>query len=54
MKTKNLKVHFSSQRLDWNTPKVVYQILDSEFHFDFDPCPSAPAGFDGLIENWGG
>lgn len=46
------KVHFSSQRLDWKTPKVVYQILDAEFHFDFDPCPSNPQ-FDGLVIEWG-
>ena len=41
------KVHFSSQRLDWKTPKAVYQVLDAEFGFDFDPCPVNPT-FDGL------
>ena len=45
-------VHFSSQRLDWQTPKVVYQILDAEFNFDFDPCPHNPT-FNGLAVNWG-
>lgn len=34
-----MNVHFSSQRLDWKTPKAVYQVLDAEFHFDHDPCP---------------
>lgn len=30
------------------------KILDEEFHFDFDACPyPRPAGFDGLIEEWG-
>ena len=45
-------VHFSSMRLDWNTPKAVYQVLDAEFGFDFDPCPSNP-DFDGLSVGWG-
>jgi len=46
------RVHFSSQRLDWRTPRVVYQVLDAEFHFDFDPCPPNPS-FDGLSIEWG-
>ena len=45
-------VHFSSLRLDWKTPKEVYQVLDAEFGFDFDPCPSNP-DFDGLRVYWG-
>lgn len=48
-----MNVHFSSQRLDWKTPKAVYQILDAEFNFDFDPCPVNPK-FDGLSIEWGG
>lgn len=48
-----MNVHFSSQRLNWKTPKTVYQILDAEFGFDFDPCPSDP-DFDGLAIDWGG
>lgn len=48
-----VNVHFSSQRLDWQTPKAVYQILDAEFQFDFDPCPNNPT-FDGLSIEWGG
>lgn len=48
-----MSVHFSSQRLDWQTPKAVYQILDAEFNFDFDPCPVNPS-FDGLAVSWGG
>jgi len=23
----------------WATPKWLYDLLDSEFHFDYDPCP---------------
>lgn len=45
--------HFSSLRMDWKTPKAVYQVLDAEFGFDFDPCPPNP-DFDGLAINWGG
>lgn len=47
-----MNIHFSSQRLDWQTPKAVYQILDAEFNFDFDPCPINPK-FDGLKIEWG-
>ena len=36
-------------RLDWKTPKSVYQILNAEFGFDFDPC----LNFDGLASEWG-
>ena len=43
---------FSSQRLDWQTPEEVYQELDKEFHFDFDPCPIDPIE-DGLMIEWG-
>ena len=48
-----MKVHFSSVRMDWKTPKAVYQVLDSEFRFNFDPCPPRP-DFDGLGIEWGG
>ena len=47
-----IMVHFSSLRLDWKTPKAVYQVLDAEFSFDFDPCPVNP-DFDGLDIAWG-
>jgi len=30
---------FSSQTVDWPTPRDVYAKLDEEFHFDLDPCP---------------
>lgn len=42
---------FKSQRLNWQTPKAVYQVLDSEFNFNFDPCPPNPK-FDGLQVDW--
>ena len=39
---------------DWETPIELYQELDREFHFDFDPCP-LHSTFDGLDPNvkWG-
>jgi len=46
------KVHYSSVRSDWRTPRAFYLGLNQEFHFTFDPCPSNPA-FDGLKRSWG-
>jgi hypothetical protein len=43
---------FSSLRTDWKTLKALYQVLDAEFHFDYDPCPSKPK-VNGLESNWG-
>ncbi len=39
---------------DWGTPKQLYDKLDSEFHFDFDPCPLNHT-VDGLspVTKWG-
>jgi site-specific DNA-methyltransferase (adenine-specific) len=36
----------------WATPKELYDKLDAEFNFDFDPCPLY-AEFDGLTIDWG-
>ena len=36
----------------WATPKWLYDELDGEFHFDFDPCPLG-GGVDGLNVEWG-
>ena len=46
------KILFSSQSNIWKTPEKLYQELDKEFHFDFDPCPINP-DFDGLKVTWG-
>jgi site-specific DNA-methyltransferase (adenine-specific) len=47
-------VHFSSQRLDWQTPDEVFKVLDKEFEFMGDPCPPnyASLGWDGLTDDW--
>jgi hypothetical protein len=38
----------------WLTPPAMYEVLNAEFGFDFDPCPyPRPEGFDGLIVPWG-
>jgi len=49
----NTKGMVSSMRTDWNTPKDLYEKLDEEFNFDFDPCPSNWDGtWDGLTIEW--
>lgn len=52
MKNRNIK-HSDN----WATPKWLYDQLDAEFNFDFDPCPLSlgeidPAK-DGLLIQWG-
>ena len=47
-----MSVHFSAIRDNWKTPKALYEQLDREFQFDFDPCPPDPY-FDGLTIEWG-
>lgn len=37
---------------DWQTPQWLYDKLNLEFKFDFDPCP-LNAHFDGLKIEWG-
>lgn len=44
-------VLFSSARHDWRTPKAIYEDLNGEFNFNFDPCPPNPS-FDGLQIEW--
>ncbi len=36
----------------WQTPQWLYDQLNAEFNFDFDPCPNY-ADFDGLSIEWG-
>jgi hypothetical protein len=38
----------------WLTPPELWNRLNAEFGFDFDPCPyPRPEGFDGLVAEWG-
>jgi len=48
-----MNVHFLSQSIHWATPQGVYQELDAEFHFNFDPCPLGGGLIDGLTVGWG-
>ncbi len=38
----------------WLTPPDLYESLNKEFKFNFDPCPfPKPLDFDGLTDDWG-
>ena len=43
---------FTSLRTNWKTPKAIFEALNSEFHLDYDPCPTSPE-VDGLESDWG-
>ena len=45
------RAFFSSHRQDGKTPIALYEKLDKEFNFDFDPCPTNP-DFNGLEIEW--
>ena len=45
------RVLFSSASPHWATPKALYRELDSEFHFNYDPCPLNTPIFS---ESWKG
>lgn len=46
----------TSLNQNWRTPKKIYEELNKEFKFDYDPCPP-PAFrkgfFDGILNDWG-
>jgi site-specific DNA-methyltransferase (adenine-specific) len=48
---------FSSRRQNWRTPKELYNQLDKEFNFDYDPClteTNTIHSIDMLGSDWGG
>ena len=47
------KVLFKSSNDNWKTPNDVYEKLNEEFNFDFDPCPLYGEEKDGLNIEWG-
>jgi len=58
-----LKVHFSSQTVEWATPQALFDDLDAEFGFEIDVCATlenakCPICFtqaqDGLKQQWTG
>lgn len=52
MKNKNINNHDN-----WETPPYLYNELNKEFNFDFDPCPicfdEITPDKDGLLIEWG-
>lgn len=46
------KSMMTSINQNWRTPQEIYDGLNKEFYFDFDPCPNNPL-FDGLSCEWG-
>jgi len=57
------KVLFSSKRMDWETPKALFDELDQEFHFTLDPASSDDNALcrkhytvreNGLEQSWAG
>lgn len=50
------RVLFKSCCVEWATPKGVYDTLNDEFHFDFDPCPlgGIDDGLATLFVRWQG
>lgn len=48
----NINVCLTSGNDKWRTPFDLLKGLESEFMFDFDPCPSDPT-FNGLEVEWG-
>ena len=58
-----MKVHFSSNSNEWETPQDFYDKLNNEFNFTLDPCCTKETAKckkyytiedDGLRQNWGG
>jgi hypothetical protein len=56
-------VHFSSQRVDWETPQAFFDQLHYEFAFTLDPCCTHANAKcekyytienDGLAQDWTG
>ena len=56
-------VVFSSNSDEWETPAGLFKMLDTEFHFDLDPCATVEnrkcqtyftKDDNGLNRSWGG
>ncbi len=54
MKKFNLSDKIRPEHGFWLVPPEIYDPLNKEFKFDFDPCPNPrPKDFDGLTCDWG-
>lgn len=52
MNKQQISLFQSKKTDDWQTPVWLYDSLNKEFNFDFDPCPFQ-SSFDGLECDWG-
>lgn len=52
MNDKTINLFRSRNTDNWITPPELYEALNKEFNFTFDPCPINPK-FDGLKISWG-
>ena len=52
MDNNTIKLFGSKKTDNWRTPPELYEELDKEFNFNFDPCPINPTE-DGLNIAWG-
>ena len=54
---KDKQACFTSLTDEWRTPESIYQKLNEEFNFNYDPCPmttnSIDRWLDGLRSPWG-
>lgn len=59
----NSRAMFSRKSDEWSTPDDFFRVLDSEFHFDLDPCADETnhkcekyftKSENGLTKAWGG
>jgi len=55
MNEQQIKLFQSKKSDHWQTPKTLYDNLNEEFNFDFDPCPFQHDvnKWDGLKIQWG-
>lgn len=60
---RNIKTMLSSERMDWETPKELFDKLNKEFKFTLDPCATKENAKcnkfyteedNGLIQDWSG
>jgi site-specific DNA-methyltransferase (adenine-specific) len=55
LKSKFDRIHFSAKTYKWNTPQDLFQELNEEFHFNFDPArPAIIGNYDenALTKRW--
>lgn len=45
---------FSSASQHWSTPRLLYDELNAEFDFNFDPCPFGDTSGGLIFESWRG